>query len=79
MLAFLYKHSSMIATAHRFDNRIGLFQLMHGADDAQVATITRAVQYGRLRAFEELVRAINEGFVVDDMGQQDDDRTGSTT
>ena len=62
-LQVLDARADRIASEQRFDRRNGTSQLSpRGANEAECSRIERAVQYGRMRAFEEFGCAIEEGF-----------------
>lgn len=59
-LEVLDDRADRIATRNHFNRSHGTAQLRNGADlDAMIA---RAVEYGRMRAFEQFAEAIEEGF-----------------
>lgn len=65
-LAVLAKRADRIAAEQRFDRSNGTAQLSpRNATEDEKARIDRAVQYGRMRAFEEIAEAICEGFRFD--------------
>ena len=62
-LAVLDKSSSRIAVDQRFDLSNGTSQLSpRGTTEAECSRIARAVEYGRMKAFEQLANTIREGF-----------------
>ena len=64
-LQVLDLRASRIATSHGFDRSHGTAQLTKRSDPATEALIRRAVEYGRMRAYEEFACAIEEGFQFD--------------
>jgi hypothetical protein len=63
-LEALAKRAARIAAEQRFDRSNGTSQLIaRGATEPECARIQRAVEYGRMRAFEELALAIEYGLV----------------
>jgi hypothetical protein len=54
-LQVLDKHAARIASAQRFDRGNGTSQLRDG-------DVSRAVEYGRMKAFEQFAEWIEEGF-----------------
>lgn len=64
-LAALDARAARIAAEQKFDLSNGTSQLRpHGAarDEITDELINRAVEYGRMRAFEQFAEAIEEGF-----------------
>lgn len=62
-LEALDARAERIAKEQRFDRSKGTSQLSpSGTSEAECSRIERAVQYGRMRAFEEFGCAIEEGF-----------------
>ena len=58
--------AARIAKEQRFDRSNGTSQLApRGTSEADCARIERAVQYGRMRAFEEFGLSIQDGFSCD--------------
>ncbi len=69
-LAALDARAACIATAQKFDRGNGTAQLRtmkFGHNEAEDAVIARAVEYGRMRAFEQFAEAIEENFSFDMM------------
>lgn len=65
-LEVLDKRSARIAEENRFDRSNGTAQLTpRGATEPECARIARAVEYGRMRAFEQFAEGIVEGFRFD--------------
>ena len=63
VLDVLDKRAARIAEEQRFDRRNGTSQLMpRNATEPECSRITRAVEYGRMKAFEQLAETICEGF-----------------
>ena len=55
--------ASRIANQEKFDRGHGTAQLYpRGTPDATVLLINRAVEYGRMRAFEQFAESVDEGF-----------------
>jgi hypothetical protein len=62
-LDVLGKHAARIAAEQRFDRSNGTSQLTpRGATEPECSRIARAVEYGRMRAFEQFAEWICEGF-----------------
>lgn len=61
-LAVLDKRAAEIAAAHRFDRSNGYAQLSPNKDAHIQSLILRAVEYGRMRAYEDFACAIEENF-----------------
>lgn len=62
-LQVLDARAGRIAREQRFDRSNGTSQLApRDTPEPEMARIQRAVQYGRMRAFEEFACAIEEGF-----------------
>ena len=62
-LRVLDARSERIATEQRFDRSGGTSQLVRrDATQREQIDIQRAVEYGRMRAYEEFAEAIEEGF-----------------
>ncbi|MGL4649951.1 MAG: hypothetical protein ACRC1H_11125 [Caldilineaceae bacterium] len=65
-LQALDARSDRIASEQRFDRGNGTSQLCpRGASESEVARILRAVEYGRMKAFEDFACAIEEGFAFE--------------
>ena len=65
-LDVLDKRARHIAESQRFDRNHGTSQLSpRGTTESECARIARAVEYGRMRAYEEFACAIEEGFMFD--------------
>ena len=65
-LEVLDKRSARIAAENRFDRSDGTAQLMpRGSPEPECSRIERAVEYGRMKAFEQFAEAIEEGFRFD--------------
>ncbi len=55
--------ANRIAKEQRFDRSNGTAQLSpRGTSEAECSRIARAVEYGRMRAFEQFAENIEEGF-----------------
>ena len=63
-LEVLDKRASRIATEQKFDRSNGTSQLQPKGRELD-AMIERAVEYGRMRAFEQFAESICEGFRFD--------------
>jgi len=75
-LQVLDARACRIAGEEKFDRSRGTAQLApRGTPDAEFARIERAVQYGRMRAFEEFACAIEEGFRFEPSSDKPDPRT----
>ncbi len=62
-LEVLAARSNRIADEQRFDRSNGTAQLSpRGTSEAECSRISRAVEYGRMRAFEQFAESIEEGF-----------------
>ncbi len=62
-LEVLDSRATRIAKEQRFDRSNGTAQLSpRFASEAECSRIARAVEYGRMRAFEQFAEAIEEGF-----------------
>lgn len=65
-LQVLDARCARIAKEQRFDRSNGTSQLCpRDTPEPEVARIQRAVEYGRMRAFEEFANAIEEGFAFE--------------
>ena len=65
-LEVLDKRSARIAAEQRFDRGGGTSQLApRGASEPECSRIARAVEYGRMRAFEQFAESICECFRFD--------------
>ena len=65
-LEVLDKRAERIAVEQRFDRSSGTSQLApRGATEPECSRIARAVEYGRMKAFEQFAEAICEGFMFD--------------
>ena len=65
-LEVLDKRSARIAAENGFDRSNGTSQLVpRGASEPECSRIARAVEYGRMKAFEQFAEAIEEGFRFD--------------
>lgn len=60
-LQVLGMRAARIAKKEKFDRSNGTSQL-HPKDRMSDAEVERAVEYGRMRAFEQFAEAIEEGF-----------------
>ena len=66
VLDVLDRRSARIAADNRFDRNNGTSQLTsRNATERECSRITRAVEYGRMKAFEQFAEAICEGFRFD--------------
>ena len=65
VLEALDKRAARICSEHKFDRKNGTSQLGKILDKDGEAMLARAVEYGRMRAFEEFVEAVCEGFMFD--------------
>jgi len=62
----LDKKADRIAKEQRFDRSNGTSQLSpRGTSEPECSRIERAVEYGRMKAFEEFAESIEEGFGFD--------------
>ena len=67
LLDVIDKKVTGIASQHRFDRSNGTAQLMpKGASEPECSRILRAVEYGRMKALEELADSISDGFRFDE-------------
>jgi hypothetical protein len=64
-LRVLDQRASAIASGNKFNRSHGTAQLTRSRDTATLALIDLAVEYGRMRAYEEFACAIEEGFRFD--------------
>lgn len=65
-LEVLDKRAERIAKEQRFDRSNGTSQLTpRNATEPECSRIARAVEYGRMKAFEQFAEAICEGFRFD--------------
>lgn len=60
-LDMLIKKADDIAKEQRFDRNNGTAQL-GGKTEPECSKLNRAVEYGRMRAFEEMAQAIDGGY-----------------
>ena len=61
-LDVLDKRAARIAAENRFDRSNGTAQLIpRGSSELECSHIARAVEYGRMKAFEQFAEAIEEG------------------
>jgi len=68
-LAVLDARAADIAKAEEFDRGNGTSQL-NPKDRMADEDVRRAVEYGRMRAFEQFACAIEEGFLFDDAAKE---------
>ena len=62
-LEMLDKRAARIAVESCFDRSNGTAQLLHSrTTEPECSQIARAVEYGRMKAFEQFAEAIEEGF-----------------
>ncbi len=67
LLAVIDRKAEGIAKAHRFDRSNGTSQLIaKEASEPECSRILRAVEYGRMKALEEMGESISEGFRFDE-------------
>jgi hypothetical protein len=65
-LQALDTRAERISKEQRFDRSNGTSQLLpRGASEQEAARILRAVEYGRMRAFEDFGCAVEEGFAFE--------------
>ncbi len=65
-LDVLAKRATRIAEQEKFNRGLGTAQLApRNVSHEEQARLDRAVQYGRMRAFEEFAEAIRDGFRFD--------------
>ena len=64
VLAVLDARADHIARKRGFDRGNGTSQL-HPKDRMSDAQVERAVEYGRMRAYEQFAEAIEEGFIFE--------------
>lgn len=79
-LAALDARAARIAAAQKFNRSNGSAQLRtmkFGGLPEEDAVIERAIEYGRMRAFEQFAEAIEENFSFDRMDGYADDPTPS--
>ena len=65
-LKVLDDRANRIAKEQRFDRSNGTSQLApRGTSEPECSRLSRAVEYGRMKAFEQFAEAIEEGFMFD--------------
>lgn len=64
-LEALDKRAERICREQKFDRSNGTSQLGRLMDKDSEAILARAVEYGRMRAFEDFANAIEEGFAFE--------------
>lgn len=63
VLQVLDAHASRIGKEQRFDRSNGTSQLYpRNFSEPEASQLQRAVEYGRMKAFEQLAESIREGF-----------------
>ena len=65
VLEVLDKRAARICSEQKFDRSNGTSQLGKILDNEGEAMLSRAVEYGRMRAFEQFAEAVCEGFMFD--------------
>ena len=66
VLEELDKRVSLLVAEHKFDKNNGTSQLGKILDKEGEAMLARAVEYGRMRAYEDFANAVCEGFKFDE-------------
>lgn len=70
VLRALRKRAAVIASEKKFDRGNGTAQLSRRWDSATEQLILRAVEYGRMKAFEQIATEIDEGHLYEPEGDQ---------